>query len=191
MKKFFILLAILALSGCTAAKPVPIVVSKSYQTSSSPSIITNKIYMKLTSPDFNNGGFLPTDLSCLGEGRAPILQFADVPSSTVALALIVDDPDAPGGIFTHWLGWNFGRTVEMIDLKNPPAGTVAGTNSAGTTKYVAPCPPSGTHHYYYRLYALDRKLDLPGKTIEKNLLKAMTGHIVDEAVLMGQSAGKK
>lgn len=147
--------------------------------------------MKITSPDFNNGDFLPQDLSCLGEGRAPVLQIADVPASTVTLALIADDPDAPAGIYTHWLAWNIDPAAAVLDISHPPKGAVPGANSSGSTKYVAPCPPSGTHHYYYRLYALDEKLNLPDKSNVKHLLGAMTGHIIDEAVLMGKVERKK
>jgi len=184
MKKIIILLALLALSGCTAANTKPITVAKSYTASSTP-LISNQIYMQLTSPDFKNGDSLPTDLTCFGKGRAPILQISGAPATTTSFALIVNDPDAPTGVFTHWLIWNFDRSTTTVDAKNLPKSVTAGTNSSGTAKYIAPCPPSGTHHYYFRLYALDETLNLPASTNQKQLLSAMKNHIVDEAVLMG------
>jgi hypothetical protein len=189
MKKVFLILAILALSGCTKVNSGPITVAKSYDASSAP-IIANKIYMKLTSHDFKNGDFLLVDFTCQGKGIAPVLQIADAPASTTVFALIANDPDAPGGVYTHWLAWNFISSTTVIDVKNLPKNITAGVNSSGSAKYVLPCPPSGTHHYYYRLYALDKKLDLSATADEKELLKAMSGHIVDEAVLMGLVAHK-
>jgi hypothetical protein len=193
MKKIFIFLAILALSGCAApaANHKPLTVTKTYESASSSPLIASKIYMKLTSPNFNNGDFLPVDFSCQGKGRTPLLQIADAPKNTAAFALIVDDPDAPGGVFTHWLVWNISAATTTINAGDLPHSAIAGDNSAGSTKYFPPCPPSGIHHYYYRLYALDKKLDLPVKSKAKQLLSAMAGHIIDEAVLMGKFEGKK
>jgi Raf kinase inhibitor-like YbhB/YbcL family protein len=186
MKKITFLLFIFILTGCATANTGLVTVSKSYQATSSPLIISNKTYMKLTSPNFSNGDFLPTNLTCLGEGTAPVLQIADVPTSTLTLALVVDDPDAPAGVFTHWLVWNIERSTTTINAANLPDKAIVGVNSAGANKYFPPCPPSGTHHYYFRLYALDQKLNLSAKSSVKQLLKAMTGHVVDEAVLMGK-----
>ncbi|MDD4902293.1 MAG: YbhB/YbcL family Raf kinase inhibitor-like protein [Patescibacteria group bacterium] len=186
MKKILLILAILALAGCATSAPKAKTFYQSYEATGTPPMIANKIYMNIISPDFINGDFLPADLSCQGEGRAPLLQIANVPTSTASLALVVDDPDAPAGVFTHWLVWNISAAAKTIDAKNLPSGAVVGANSGGTNKYFPPCPPSGVHHYYYRLYALDEKLKLPAKTNMKNLLKAMTGHILDEAVLMGK-----
>jgi Raf kinase inhibitor-like YbhB/YbcL family protein len=193
MKKIFILLAIFVLSGC--ATPVtnskPLTVTKTYESASSSPLAVNKIYMKLTSSNFNNGDFLPVDFSCQGKGRAPLLQIADAPKNTAAYALIVDDPDAPTGVFTHWLVWNISATTTTINAGELPRAAIAGANSAGSIKYFPPCPPSGIHHYYYRLYALDNQIDLPAKSKAKQLLGTMAGHIIDEAVLMGKLEGKK
>jgi hypothetical protein len=183
MKKIIILLALLVLSGCTAANTKPITVAKNYTASSTP-LISNQIYMQLTSPDFKNGDSLPTDLTCFGKGRAPILQISGAPATTTSLALIVNDPDAPSGVYTHWLAWNF-DSATTNDAKNMPKSATAGINSSGSAKYVLPCPPSGTHHYYFRIYALNAKLSLPAGADQKELLAAMNGHIIDRAVLMG------
>jgi len=144
------------------------------------------MHMVITSPDFQNNGLLPQALSCLGEGRPPVLEITDVPSSTLSLALIVQDPDAPAGVFTHWLAWNIDPHATTIDAAALPAKASSGVNSSGSIKYVPPCPPSGIHHYYYRLYALDAKLTLPAKANVKQLLAAMNSHIIDEAVIMGR-----
>jgi Raf kinase inhibitor-like protein, YbhB/YbcL family len=184
MKKIIIILALLVLSGCTAASTKPITVAKNYTASSTP-LISNQIYMTLRSPDFSNGNSLPIDFTCFGKGKAPVLQIDGAPATTTSFALIVNDPDAPGAVYTHWLAWNFDRATTTIDAKNPPKSVTAGTNSSGSAKYVAPCPPSGTHHYYFRLYALNAKLNLPTSADQKQLLSAMKDHIIDEAVLMG------
>ncbi len=190
IKKVILILAILALTGCATAAPKPQVVYQSFEGTDTP-IVASKIYMMMTSPDFVNGDFMPADLSCPGAGRAPLLQVANVPTSTVTLTLVVDDPDAPAGVFTHFLVWNINPSVTAIDAKKLPPQAMAGVNSSGTNKYVLPCPPSGTHHYYYRLYALDEKLNLPAGSNVKTLLKSMTGHIIDEAVLMGKYEQQK
>jgi len=184
MKKIIILLVLLVLSGCTAANTKPITVAKNYTVSSTP-LISNQIYMTLSSPDFSNGNSLPADFTCFGKGKVPILQIEGAPATTTSFALIVNDPDAPTGLFTHWIIWNFDRATTTIDSKNLPKSATSGTNSSGSQKYIAPCPPSGTHHYYFRLYALDAKLNLPAGADQKELLTAMNGHIIDRAVLMG------
>ncbi|HTW96234.1 MAG TPA: YbhB/YbcL family Raf kinase inhibitor-like protein, partial [Candidatus Methylomirabilis sp.] len=121
-----------------------------------------------------------------GQGRAPLLQISDVPAGTVSLVLIVDDPDAPAGVFTHWLAWNINAAETNLNPNNPPAEAVVGVNSAGSNKYVPPCPPRGIHHYYYRLYALDEKLNLSVKSQASQIAEAITGHIIAEAVIMGK-----
>jgi Raf kinase inhibitor-like YbhB/YbcL family protein len=191
MKKILIPLVIIFLSGCSVSKTQPITVFNSYQGTSTPPVVLNKTYMKLTSLSFDNGNEIPSDFTCQGKKNFPVLQIADEPASTTAFALIINDPDAPAGVFTHLLLWNFDLSTTTIDIKNLPKSAIIGLNSAGTAKYVPPCPPSGTHHYYFRLYALDQKLNLPAKSDEKSLVKAITGHIIDEAVLMGTVKSNK
>jgi Raf kinase inhibitor-like YbhB/YbcL family protein len=100
------------------------------------------------------------------------------------LALIVDDPDAPSGTFVHWLVWNIDPQTKSIAANTIPAGAKQGTTSAGKTGYVAPCPPSGSHHYIFKLYALDTMLDLTPNAGKDNLEQAMQGHTLDSAELI-------
>lgn len=144
--------------------------------------------MQITSQSFIHESMIPVEFTCEGLGQSPKLSFKNVPDKTRSLALIMDDPDAPNG-FVHWLVWNI--DIKTGDLpKNASASMgsqlVQGTNSAGNVGYKGPCPPSGTHRYYFKLYALDTELKLPPSTTKDNLLKAMDGHIIGEAQLMGK-----
>lgn len=141
--------------------------------------------MKITSPDFTNMGKLPKNASCDGDGVNPSLQIADIPANAKSLVLIVDDPDAPRGTFTHWLIWNINPQVKMIAQNSIPDGAVEGTNSAGKVGYVGACPPNGTHRYIFTLYAIDTILDLPSSTTVDILKDAIDGHILDQAQLIG------
>jgi Raf kinase inhibitor-like YbhB/YbcL family protein len=104
--------------------------------------------------------------------------------------LIVDDPDAPGGNFTHWLLWNVGPDQAEIVANRLPDHAVQGVNDFGESKYSGPCPPPGTHRYYFRLYALDTTLTLPASSKRKVVDSAIKGHIIAEATLMGRYARK-
>jgi Raf kinase inhibitor-like YbhB/YbcL family protein len=192
MKNLFLLFAVLCFSGCVAAKHQAVVISENYQASSSPAInITDKIFMKLSSPDFSNGGFFSKNFSCQGEGQSPRLIISGAPTGTVSFALILDDPDAGAGVFTHWLAWNIETGTTTLDIKKMPRQAIIGVNTAGTNKFLPPCPGSGLHHYYYRLYALDKKLSLSVKSGKSELLKEIAGHILAEAVLLGQYEKKQ
>lgn len=116
--------------------------------------------MKITSSAFQEGASIPSKFSCDGANSSPPLQIADVPSGAKSLALIVDDPDAPSGLFTHWTVWNISPQINAIAEGSAPKG-VLGTNDFGKSGYGGPCPPSGTHCYYFKIFALDRELDLP------------------------------
>ena len=96
----------------------------------------------------------------------------------------MDDPDAPGGVFTHWLVWNIHPVITEIEQKSVPLDAVEGTNSSGENEYMGPCPPSGTHRYRFKLYALDQYLDLPKETDQEQLEKTMSGHIIDQDILV-------
>src|SRR5438874_13828697 len=114
--------------------------------------------MTLSSPAFANNGEMPKKYGCSASGGAavsPPLTIAVVPQEAKSLALIVDDPDAPGGTFTHWVVWNIAPTTTSIAEGLPPAGASEGRSSSGKNGYAAPCPPSGEHHYVFTLYALD------------------------------------
>jgi hypothetical protein len=139
--------------------------------------------MKLTSPAFEHEGHIPSKFTCEGEDVSPTLIVEDVPTNAQSLALIVDDPDAPGKTFVHWVEYNL-PVLDRIDENTAP-GT-SGANDFGKTGYGGPCPPSGTHRYLFKLYALDSELDLPAGLSKAELEANMDGHVIDQAVLLGR-----
>ena len=146
--------------------------------------------MKITSPAFQEGGNIPSKFSCDGANTSPPLQIADIPSEAKSLVLIVDDPDAPSGLFTHWPVWNISTQTSTIAEGSTPKG-VQGTNDFGKSGYGGPCPPSGTHRYYFKIFALDRELDLPFGAKRGQLDAAMKGHVIAQGELMGRYSRKK
>jgi len=146
--------------------------------------------MKITSSAFQEGANIPAKFSCDGANTSPPLQIADVPPGAKSLALIVDDPDAPGGLFTHWVVWNISPQTNGIAEGSPPKG-VHGKNDFGKSGYGGPCPPSGTHRYYFKIFALDRELDLPSAAKRSQLDAAMKGHVVAQGELVGRYSRKK
>ena len=146
--------------------------------------------MKITSPAFQQGGNIPSKFSCDGGNTNPPLQLSDVPSGAKSLVLIVDDSDAPGGSFTHWAVWNVSPQTTAIAEGSTPKG-VQGTNDFGKSGYGAPCPPSGAHRYYFKIFALDRQLDLSSGARRGQLDAAMKGHVIAEGELMGRYSRKK
>jgi len=139
----------------------------------------------MTSPAFKSGGTIPAAFTCDGPDVNPPLAIRNAPAGTRSLALIVDDPDAPSGMWVHWVLWNIGPAVREIAENSVPAGAAQGRNDFRKTAYGGPCPPSGTHRYFFKLYALDTMLDLPGGTTKAGLEKAMGGHILARAELTG------
>jgi Raf kinase inhibitor-like YbhB/YbcL family protein len=146
--------------------------------------------MKITSSAFQEGANIPSKFTCDGADTNPPLQIADVPSGAKSLALVVDDPDAPSGLFTHWTVWNISPQTGSIGEASTPKGVHA-TNDFGKSGYGGPCPPSGTHHYYFRIFALDRELDLPFGAKRGELDAATKGHVVAQGELMGRYSRKK
>lgn len=144
--------------------------------------------MKISSSDFTNGSSIPARFTCDGEDVNPALHISEVPAGAKSLALIVDDPDAPHGTWTHWLLWNVKPDTEEIAAHSVPPGAVQGMNDFPATKYGGPCPPSGTHRYFFKLYALDVILDLPAGSNRKAVDQALHGHIIGEAQWMGRYA---
>lgn len=138
--------------------------------------------MKLSSFDFEHEGYIPEKFTCDGEDISPSLIIEDIPEETKRLALIVDDPDAPSGTWIHWIVFNI-HVTEVIEEGEVP-GT-QGLNDFRKLEYGGPCPHSGTHRYFFKLYALDTKLDLEEGCRHKDLLKTMEGHILAEAELIG------
>jgi len=131
---------------------------------------------------FASRDFIPLKYSCEGENISPPVTVANIPTGTKSLALIVDDPDAPGGTHDHWIVWNI-PPIETIGENTIP-GTV-GKNSSGRLKYDGPCPPSGVHRYYFKVYALDTMLGIKAGSDKKTLENAMKNHILGEGELIG------
>lgn len=141
--------------------------------------------MKLTSTAFETNGPIPSQYTCDGQNVSPQLVIGDVPPAAKSLALIVDDPDAPAGDWVHWLVWNIDpKTAEIREGAVPP-GAVQGRTDFGNNRWGGPCPPSGVHHYQFKLYALDATLDLPENAAKKDLEKAMEEHTVEQYTLVG------
>ncbi|MCK4357577.1 MAG: YbhB/YbcL family Raf kinase inhibitor-like protein [Candidatus Cloacimonetes bacterium] len=140
---------------------------------------------KIASTAFAEGEMIPRKYTCDGDDISPPLQISDVPENTKSLALIMDDPDAPVGVWDHWIVFNIPASISQISEGEEPQGT-PGKNSWGRTGYGGPCPPSGTHRYFFKLYALDTMLDLEPGASKKKVLKAMEGHILAQGELMGK-----
>jgi Raf kinase inhibitor-like YbhB/YbcL family protein len=144
--------------------------------------------MLLTSPSFENNAAIPKKFSCEGGNINPELQIQNVPAGTKSLALIVHDPDAPiEGGFTHWVIWNIDPAQPFIKEESVPPGAVEGMNGAKKIGYMGPCPPPGhgTHHYQFRLYALDSRLDLPLTTTVIELDAEIKKHLLESTDLVG------
>ena len=141
--------------------------------------------MKIASSAFENKQMIPQKYTCDGENINPPLQITEVPSNTQSLVLIVDDPDAPSGDWVHWLVWNINSETKLITENESPQGAIQGTNDFGKQNYGGPCPPSGIHHYQFKIYALDTTLNLPSSSRKKDLEKAMANHILDKDMLIG------
>ena len=146
--------------------------------------------MKITSSAFQQAGNIPSQFTCDGADSSPPLQIAEIPSGAKSLVLIVDDPDAPSGLFTHWIVWNISPQTNSIAEGSAPKG-VQGTNDFGKAGYGGPCPPSGTHRYYFKIFALDGELNLPTSAKRNQLDATMKGHVVAQGELMGRYSRKK
>ena len=140
--------------------------------------------IKVTSPAFDEGGMIPEKYTCDGEDMSPALSWSSVPEGTKTLALISDDPDAPMGTWVHWLIWNIPPNITGFS-KGENITYPQGKNDFGKLDYGGPCPPSGTHRYFFKLYALDTMLELKEGVNKKQLESAMSGHIIEETQLMG------
>ena len=144
----------------------------------------------VSSPAFQQGQRIPAKYTCDGEDISPPLQWSDVPEGTTSFALIMDDPDAVGGTWVHWVLFNIPANANSLDEAVPPDaeltdGSRHGKNSWGSPGYGGPCPPSGTHRYVFNLYALDKMLDLPTGSSAEQVTEAMEGHKLAAGVVMG------
>ena len=143
------------------------------------------VEMKITSSEFLNNEKIPSKYTCDGENINPQLSIYGVPGDAKSIVLIVDDPDAPGGDWVHWLIWNIPPETKEILENNVPENAVVGKNDFGNNNYGGPCPPSGTHHYHFKVYALDKILELPDSSRKSELLKEIQGHVIDKTELIG------
>jgi len=131
---------------------------------------------------FSNNENIPKKFTCDGQNISPPIEIENIPEGTKSLALIVDDPDAPGGMFVHWVTWNISPQKKIEENTAPGK---QGTNDFPMQGYGGPCPPSGTHRYFFKVYALDSELDISSDSKKQDLEKAMQTHIIEKAELIG------
>ncbi|HEV2403178.1 MAG TPA: YbhB/YbcL family Raf kinase inhibitor-like protein [Candidatus Saccharimonadales bacterium] len=141
--------------------------------------------MQLNSSAFSQGAEIPKKYTCKGAGVSPALEITGVPALAQSLALIMHDPDAPGGDFTHWTIWNIAPKTTTIAENAIPVEAKQGQNDFGKTGYGYPCPPSGTHRYIFELYALDTTLQLQDGASRSELEISLAKHIIEKAQLNG------
>jgi hypothetical protein len=144
--------------------------------------------MKIESTAFKEGATIPSRHAKQGENKSPALTFTDVPEKARSLVLIMDDPDAPRGLFTHWVVFNIGPAVKQLPEDTVPDGARQGKNSWGEPRYGGPQPPDREHRYFFRLYALDLSLSAANGASRDEIERAMKGHIIAQAELMGRYA---
>jgi Raf kinase inhibitor-like YbhB/YbcL family protein len=138
--------------------------------------------LKITSDAFFHEGYIPSRYTCDGANVNPSLHIEGIPPKAKCLAVVIDDPDAPSGTWVHWVVWNI--PVTNLILENSVPGN-EGMNDFGKRHYGGPCPPSGTHRYFFKVYALERELQLPETSEKNNLEEAMNSYVLAEGVLMG------
>ena len=146
--------------------------------------------LSISSTDFAAGKSIPADFSCKGRNISPALAWTGAPANTASFALILEDPDAPSGTFVHWVIYNIpaiskGLAQGVAQQPTFDDGAAQGNNSGNRQYYEGPCPPSGTHRYFFRLYALDTRLEIAPRATADQLRKAMQGHILAQGELMG------
>lgn len=147
--------------------------------------------IKLTSAAFEEGGMIPAKYTCDGEDFSPPLKWDNVPAGIQSIALICDDPDAPMGTWVHWVIFNLPAEKRELAENSPddetfPDGTRQGINDFGSIGYGGPCPPGGTHRYFFKIYALDVIIDLVSIVDKETLLREIEGHIIGQGKLMGK-----
>jgi len=152
----------------------------------------NAMSLTISSPDFSSNGNIPKKFTCDGADVSPQLTWTEPPAGTKSFALLVDDPDAPAGNWNHWTLWNLPAGARDLPegvsrQERLPDGSQQGKNDFRKTGYNGPCPPPGkAHRYYFKLFALDRKLDLKADAAKRDLESAMRGHILAQAEWMGR-----
>lgn len=173
------------------ALAIPLVVCQATEKQYPPTKGAKKMPLTITSTAFTEGGMIPSKYTCDGPDISPPLAWSGVPKEAKSLALICDDPDAPVGTWVHWVIYNLPPDTSGLPEKVPPdsalpSGARQGVNDFRKVGYGGPCPPGGTHRYFFKLYVLDTALNLPGRVTKADLLKAMEKHILAEAQLMGK-----
>ena len=187
----YLLLGIVLLSACGPSAP-----AAPDQTIDDPLEMEEAVSIDLTSTGFAHEAPIPPKYTCTGDAASslkdvsPALAWGEPPAGTQSFALIMDDPDAPGGTWDHWILFNIPASARGLPESFPsnethPDGSMGGKNSWGRTGYGGPCPPSGTHRYFFKLYALDEKLGISAGADKGELEKAMVGHILAQGELMG------
>lgn len=144
----------------------------------------NSNNMKIFSTAFENNQNLPSKYTCDAENINPPLTISETPENAKSLVLIVDDPDAPSGDWVHWLVWNIDPKTTAIKENSVPSGT-QGQTDFGQNKWDGPCPPSGSHHYHFKIYALDTMLEIPATFKKAEVEEAMKNHIIDQSETVG------
>jgi len=147
--------------------------------------------MQITSPAFQDGEHIPEQYSRAGEDKNPPLQISGVPANARSLVLMMEDPDATRGLFTHWIVFNLDPRLTRIEEGRIPMRAEQGMNGWGRTGYGGPQPPSGDHRYFFRLQALDSRLELPAGSARDQIERATRGHVIETAVLMGRYAASR
>ena len=151
------------------------------------SVQDNEPHMKIESSAFQNGETIPAKYTCDGEDINPPLAISGVPNEAKSLVLVMDDPDAPVGTWDHWVVYNISPETSVIGEDSVPEGSLEGQNSFGRGNWGGPCPHSGEHRYFFKLYALDLELDLdPSSATKKDIETVMEGHILAQAELIGR-----
>jgi len=181
-KMFYLLLAVVVLSACGPTETQPVI--------SDPLEMEEPMSIEITSSAFAHEAVIPQKYSCKGEDVSPPLTWGEPPAGTQSFALIMDDPDALVGTWDHWLLFNIPAAARGLPEAFPSDaalsdGSMSGKISWGKTGYGGPCPPSGTHRYFFKLYALDEMLGIPAGATKGELEKAMVGHILAKGELMG------
>jgi len=191
---FYLLLTTILFSACAPSAP-----ATTEQTITDPLGLEETGFISITSSAFQQGQPIPGEYTCVGDAESslkdisPELIWGEPPAGTQSFALIMDDPDAPNGTWDHWVIFNIPASARGLPKSIPasatlPDGSMSGNNSWGKTGYGGPCPPSGTHRYFFKLYALDEMLAISPGANKGELEKAMVGHILAKGELMGTYA---
>lgn len=140
--------------------------------------------LSISSPDFHDNSLIPSKFTCEGENIPPTLNWQNPPSNTESFVLIVDDPDASRGTWVHWLVFNLPAEARIL-TDQIPESAIEGVNSYGKNEYSGPCPPTGMHRYFFKLYALDTTLTVTKRATKQDLESAMQGHILEQTQVIG------